>query len=192
MLSDEEVSSIETLAPLRQSLARIPCEPDRLNRMLYLESRHFLADHNLNYTDKASMAHGIEIRVPFLDPDLTRFATAVPPAWKQRGREGKAILKRAMEPTLPRDVIYRPKTGFGVPLRRWLRQELRETVCDTLSPERLKARGWFDPAQVNALVRNTEDDRVEGSYLVFSLLCVEVWCRLFLDQSGTSVEGSSR
>ncbi len=172
---------VRTEAPLERSLLRIPAEADRLNRMLYLEARHFLADHNLNYTDKASMAHGIEVRVPFLDPNLARFATTVPPAWKQRGREGKAIFKRAMEPTLPREVIYRPKTGFGIPLRRWLRQELRETVRDALSPAALKARGWFDPAAVHRLVQNTEDGRVDGSYLVFALLCVEVWSKLFLD-----------
>lgn len=184
-----QVAGTETLAPLKASLARIPHEPDRLNRMLYLEARHFLADHNLNYTDKASMAHGIEVRVPFLDPDLVRFATTVPSAWKQRGAVGKAIFKRAMEPALPRDVIYRPKTGFGVPLRRWLRHELRETVRETLSPERLKARGWFDPVAVGALVQNTDDGRVDGSYLVFALLCVEVWCKLFLDQGGARAGG---
>ena len=185
----DQLAGTETLAPLKASLARIPHEPDRLNRMLYLEARHFLADHNLNYTDKASMAHGIEVRVPFLDPDLVRFATTVPSAWKQRGAVGKAIFKRAMEPALPRDVIYRPKTGFGVPLRRWLRHELRETVRETLSPERLKARGWFDPSAVGALVQDTDDGRVDGSYLVFALLCVDVWCKLFLDQGVASAGG---
>ena len=90
------------------------------------------ADHNLNYTDRAGMAAGVEIRVPLLDLDLVRFATRVPARLKQRGRVGKAIFKQAMEPYLPHEVIYRPKSGFGAPLRRWLRHELRATVADTL------------------------------------------------------------
>ena len=175
------LKDVRTAAPLRSSLTRIPRETDRLNRMLYLDARHFLADHNLNYTDKASMAHGIEVRVPFLDPDLVGFATRLPTAWKQRGREGKAIFKRAMEPLLPRDVIYRPKTGFGVPLRRWLRHELREPVRDLLSPAVLHRRGWFDTDGVDALLRNNEAGKVDGGYLILALLCVEIWARLFLD-----------
>jgi len=174
---------VVTDSPLMQSLARIPDEPERLNRMLYLEAKHFLADHNLNYTDKASMASGIEVRVPLLDPDVVAFAVTLPPSLKQRGCEGKSLFKRAMEPLLPRDVIYRPKTGFGVPLRRWLKNELRELLRDTLSESALRRRGWFDPGRVCALIEANEAGRVDASYLIFELLCLEIWCGLFLDQT---------
>ena len=93
--------------------------------MLVLEQRFFLPDHNLTYTDKMSMAAGVETRVPFLDLDLVDFAARIPERLKQRGSVGKWVLKKAMEPFLPMDVIYRPKTGFGAPLRRWMRGELR-------------------------------------------------------------------
>src|SRR5712671_1577530 len=118
--------ALDTAEPLLASLRSIPQERDPLQRMLYLETRHFLADHNLNYTDRAGMAVGVEIRVPLLDLDMVQFATRVPAHLKQSGRVGKAIFKKAMEPYLPKDVIYRPKTGFGAPLRRWIRNEMKE------------------------------------------------------------------
>jgi asparagine synthase (glutamine-hydrolysing) len=169
------------MEPLVQSLARVPAERDPLQRMLFLETRHFLADHNLNYTDRAGMAAGVEVRVPLLDPDLVAFATRVPAAMKQRGRVGKAVFKRAMEPYLPPDVIYRPKTGFGAPLRRWLREELREMVGDTLAPDAVRRRGFFDPVAVTRLIELDRRGAVDGSYTIFALMCLELWCRSFLD-----------
>lgn len=96
----------------------------RLERLLALEQRFFLIDHDLTYTDRMSMAAGVEVRVPFMDPDLMDFAARVPSRFKQRGRKGKQVLKKSMEPYLPHDMIYRLKSGFSVPLRRWIRREL--------------------------------------------------------------------
>jgi asparagine synthase (glutamine-hydrolysing) len=175
------VAGEDTAAPLLESLSRIPNVHDGLERMLFLEGKHFLADHNLNYTDKMGMAAGVEVRVPLLDVELVRLATRIPPGMKQRGMEGKAVFKRAMEPDLPRDVIYRPKTGFGVPLRRWLRGELRDTVEETLSPASLSARGLFDPAAVRRLVELDRAGRVDAAYLILALMCTELWCRQFVD-----------
>jgi asparagine synthase (glutamine-hydrolysing) len=175
------VRDVDTDAPLLDSLSHIPCEQDRLQKLLYLEARHFLADHNLNYTDRAGMAAGVEIRVPLLDVDLVEFAASVPSAHKQRGRVGKAIFKKAMEPNLPREVIYRQKTGFGAPLRRWLRWELRSMVDDTLGEETLRRRGLFEPAAVHRLIALDRAGRVDGAYLIFALMSVELWCRRFID-----------
>jgi asparagine synthase (glutamine-hydrolysing) len=175
------LAGVETAAPLLEALKRIPGERNSLNRMLYLEAKHFLPDHNLNYTDKMGMAAGVEIRVPLLDIDLVDFATRVPPAMKQRRGVGKAIFKRAMEPHLPRDVIYRPKSGFGAPLRRWLRQELRDHVEDTLSTRSLANRNLFDPEAVRRLVDLDRAGRIDGSYTIFALMCFELWCRRFVD-----------
>ena len=129
--------------PLSELLADIPDRVARLERMLALEQRFFLADHNLNYTDKMSMASGVETRVPFLDLALVDFAARIPARFKQRGRVGKWVLKKAMEPYLPREVIYRPKTGFGAPLRRWLRHDLRDLRDDLLSGESFAAAGFL-------------------------------------------------
>ena len=123
-----------------------------LERMLALEQRFFLADHNLMYTDRMSMAVGVEVRVPFLDLDLVEFAASIPIGMKQRGKAGKWVLKKAMEPYLPHEVIYRPKSGFGAPLRRWMRFELRELLGDLLSVDSLKRRGLFEPFAVQRLI----------------------------------------
>jgi asparagine synthase (glutamine-hydrolysing) len=165
---------LDFLAPLSDS------KPD-IERMLALEQRFFLADHNLIYTDKMSMAAGVEVRVPFLDLDLLAFAGRIPSCFKQRGTVSKWVLKRAMEPYLPRDVIYRAKTGFGAPLRRWMRHELREMLGDVLSEDSLRQRGIFEPTAVQRLVQKNDTGQIDAAYLLLSLLCVEVWCRRFVD-----------
>jgi len=178
-----EVDPLPFSEPLMQSLGRVPKDIDELNRMLYLDCKHFLADHNLNYFDKMSMATGVEVRVPLLDPDLVSLAARIPVAYKQHGGEGKWIFKAAMEPLLPREVIYRPKAGFGVPLRHWLRNELRPMVEDTLSAESLASRGLFDHVGVQKLLELDRAGTVDAAYTILSLVCIELWCRMFLDVS---------
>jgi asparagine synthase (glutamine-hydrolysing) len=169
-------------APMLEFLARLPAGLLPLERMLALEQRFFLGDHNLPYADKMSMAASVELRVPFLDPDLVALANRLPARLKQRGRHGKWILKQAMEPFLPRDVIQRPKAGFGAPLRRWVRGELAELIGDVLSPARLRARGLFDPGRVVALIEQNRRGEIDAAYPIFALCCVELWCRQFLDR----------
>jgi asparagine synthase (glutamine-hydrolysing) len=171
--------------PLVASLAELPDSVPRLNRMLYLECRHFLTDHNLNYTDKMSMAAGVEVRVPLLDPDLVRLAFSLPLNQKQRGRQGKWVLTEAMRGILPDQVLNRPKTGFGAPLRQWLRGPLRALLNDTLSSSALRRRGLFDPVGVQQLIVDDAAGRVDGSYALLALLCVELWCQRFIDQRGS-------
>ena len=167
--------------PMLDFLSEIPQSATSLDRMLALEQRFFLADHNLTYTDKMSMAVGVEVRVPFLDLDLVSFSATLPDCLKQRGGEGKWILKKAMESYLPHDVIYRPKTGFGAPLRRWMRHDLRELLGDLLSEESLNRRGFFDASAVQQLISRNDSGRVDASYTLLSLLCIEIWCRQFYD-----------
>jgi asparagine synthase (glutamine-hydrolysing) len=150
--------------------------------MLYLEGKFFLADHNLNYVDKVSMANGVEVRVPLLDPELIRLAARLPLRYKQHGRTGKWVLRRAMAPYLPRDVVRRGKTGFGAPLRNWLREELRPLVDDVLSESSLRRRGLFEPAAVHSMVEMDRSRMVDASYTIFSMMCIELWCRMFVDR----------
>jgi asparagine synthase (glutamine-hydrolysing) len=166
---------IDFLGPLSDSVSS-------LDRMLALEQRFFLTDHNLNYTDKMSMAAGVEVRVPFLDLDLVDFSARIPMRFKQRGAEGKWVLKKAMESYLPKEVIYRPKTGFGAPLRRWMRYDLRGILGDLLSSESLRRRGLFDPSAVQNLIAANDIGKVDASYTLLSLMCIEIWCRRFIDE----------
>lgn len=168
--------------PLMASLSSLPPHVEPLNQMLYLEGKHFLPDHNLSYTDKMSMAVGVEVRVPLLDLDLIDLAARLPIRFKQRGRVGKYIFKKAMEPLLPAEIIYRPKTGFGAPIRRWLRQDLKPLVDDVLSTESLRRRGLFDPDGVHSLMDMDRRGAIDGSYPIFTLVCLELWCRIFLDR----------
>ncbi|MDQ3268621.1 MAG: asparagine synthase (glutamine-hydrolyzing) [Pseudomonadota bacterium] len=185
----EAIAGVRAQQPMLDYLQAIPAGPTRLERLLALEQRFFLADHNLTYTDKMSMAAGVEVRVPFLDLDLVELAARIPQNLKQRGTTGKWVLKKAMEPFLPHDVIYRPKTGFGAPLRRWMRHELRELLGDLLSERSLRARGLFDPVAVQGLIAENDGGRRDASYTLLSLMCIEIWCRVNLDDNAAG--GSS-
>jgi len=167
---------------MRDFLRSLNSDVTPLARMLALEQRFFLADHNMAYTDKMSMAVGVEVPVPFSDLNLIDFAARIPLNLKQRGQTGKWVLKQALEPFLLHDVIYRPKSGFGAPLRRWMRNELREMLRDLLSSESLKRRGLFDPVAVHALIDANDSRRVDAAYTLLSLLCIETWCRRFVDE----------
>jgi len=175
-------ASSPALAPILDFIRPLPSSVPPLERMLAIEQRFFLADHNLTYTDKMSMAVGVEVRVPLLDLELVEFAARVPPQFKQRGKVGKWVLKKALEPYLPHDVIYRPKSGFGAPLRRWMREELRPLVGDLLGADSLRRRGLFDPAAVQALIAANQDGRIDANYILLSLLSIEIWCRRFIDR----------
>jgi asparagine synthase (glutamine-hydrolysing) len=185
LYTPEFASSLENTRydePLRDLLSSLPSGLSPIERILALEQRFFLADHNLIYTDKMSMAAGVEVRVPFLDLDFVDYAAGIPWRFKQRGAEGKWILKKAMEPYLPKSVIYRRKSGFGAPLRRWIRYELRELIGDILSEDSLRRRGFFDPLAVKRMIQENEKGRIDASYTILSLLLIELWCSRFLDK----------
>ncbi|WP_060483748.1 asparagine synthase (glutamine-hydrolyzing) [Pseudomonas sp. NBRC 111123] len=176
-----QLAADELFAPLRETLSRVPAGATPLDKMLTLECKHFLTDHNLNYTDKMGMATGVEVRVPLLDMDLVRLAGKLPSEVKQKGREGKWIFKKAMEPYLPHDIIYRPKTGFGVPLRNWLQGRLKPLVDEVLSPASLRKRGIFDPEAVARLIAADRAGRIDAAYTLFGIVCMELWCKQYLD-----------
>ncbi len=178
-LADLDEESL--FAPLIKTLSNLPFDTDPLDKMLYLECKHFLADHNLNYNDKMGMAAGVEIRVPLLDLDLVDFAASLPVDFKQRGAVGKWIFKKAMESYLPHDVIYRPKTGFGVPLRKWLKGILKPLVDDVLSSNNLLSRGVFEPTAVKRMLDADRAGCVDASYTIFAIICIELWCRQYID-----------
>lgn len=169
--------------PMLEFLKPVKKRNTSIEKILLLEQRFFLADHNLNYTDKMSMATGVEVRVPFLDLDLVEYASKIPASFKQHGKEGKWVLKKSMERYLPRSVIYRPKTGFGAPLRRWMTHDLRGLLGDVLSTTNLVRRGLFDPKKIEALISANDNGKIDASYTLLSLLCIEVWCGEYLDRN---------
>lgn len=186
LFSDKFKSKFTPYSPEKQlmlSLEKLPDGVSDLTKMLYLEQKHFLTDHNLNYTDKVSMAHGVEVRVPLLDPYLIEHAQSLPDSYKQNGSIGKWVFKKAMEPYLPKDVIYRPKTGFGAPLRYWMRNDLRPLVDDILSESSLAKRGIFNPDKIKDLILKDSAGMGDYSYPLFAIISIELWCRIFIDNS---------
>jgi asparagine synthase (glutamine-hydrolysing) len=169
--------------PLIEALGMLPSGSEPLDRMLYLEGKYFLADHNLLYTDKMSMAASVEVRVPLLDPELVAFASSLPVSMKQRGKTGKWILKKAMETILPDDVIYRPKSGFFAPVRLLIKGALRPLMNECLAPEAVAKRAIFDAGEVSELIRKNDLGEIDGAYTLLTLLCIELWCRRFLDRA---------
>jgi len=135
----------------------------------------------LNYTDKMGMACGIEIRVPLIDLDLVELACSIPEHFKLHGVTGKYALKRAMEKFLPREVIYRPKTGFVAPIREWLDGPLQGQVRDILSPDAIRRRGWFSAHAVDRLFSELQEGQRDVHYTIWTLFTLEQWARLFLD-----------
>jgi asparagine synthase (glutamine-hydrolysing) len=153
-----------------------------LNRLLYVDLKTFLPCLNLITTDKTSMAANLEVRVPFLNRQMIEFTARMPPDLKLRGFKRKYILKRALEESLPHDVVWRRKAGFGAPIRSWLRGALRPLVDDLLSAETVRKRGLFRPEEVRRIVDQNAFGREDFRLQVFQLLNLELWHRQFMDK----------
>jgi asparagine synthase (glutamine-hydrolysing) len=158
---------------------------DWLNRLLYVDLKTFLPCLNLAYTDRMSMAASTEVRVPLLDDELVQLAARVPPRLKLRRTTRKYVLKKAMEGVLPDEVIWRPKAGFGAPLRAWIDEDLRPLVEDCLSPATVRARGLFEPSAVQALISDNEAGTSDNALRIWALLVLELWQRTFVDRAAS-------
>jgi asparagine synthase (glutamine-hydrolysing) len=157
-----------------------------LNQLLYLDAKTFLPCLNLAYTDKMSMAASTEVRVPLLDDEVVSLAANIPPNLKLRGLTRKYIFKRSMEGVVPPEVIWRPKAGFGAPVRSWLVGDLKPMVHDLLSADTVARRGLFDPREVVRLIADNEAGRADNSLRIWALMTLELWQREFVDRDGSS------
>ncbi len=150
---------------------------DPLALIQYLDLKTYLVGDINTKVDRASMAHSLEVREPLMDHPLVEWLATLPSNLKVRGGEGKFLLKRAMEPALPSDVLYRPKMGFAVPLARWFRGPLKQRVRDALLGERLLSTGWFDADTLKRLVDEHQSGRRDHSAPLWSLLMFEAFLR---------------
>jgi asparagine synthase (glutamine-hydrolysing) len=141
----------------------------------------YLPDDLLVKVDIASMAHGLEARSPLLDHKLMEWAARIPSIQKIEGGVTKSILKSALEPFLPNDILYRPKMGFGVPIDEWLKGELKEFAYDTLLSAQARQRGIITPAYVTSML----DEHCGGIRLhhtrLWALLMLELWFQMWID-----------
>lgn len=162
-------------------LHEIPDEKNILNQLLHLEMRSFLPCHNLNYTDKMGMAESVEIRVPYLDNELVKLAASIPAELKLKGITTKYILKKVAEKYLPKEVIYRGKTGFGAPIRSWMQDDaaFQQQVRTRLSNPIFVNNELFDHKAIEQMFEDTISKRKDHSYTLLGLLAIESWIRQF-------------
>jgi asparagine synthase (glutamine-hydrolysing) len=151
----------------------------------------YLPDDLLVKVDIASMAHSLEARSPLLDHHLMEWAARIPSEQKLANRETKYILKSALEPFLPHEVLYRPKMGFGVPIDRWLRKELKDYAHDILLSTEARQRGLVKPEYVQMLLdEHCNEVRLHQTRL-WGLLMLELWFRMWIDPPTTPMSPPS-
>ena len=161
-----------------------PGDGPYLQQLLRLDLATWLPDDLLVKVDRMTMAHAVEARVPFLDHRVVEGVMRMPPAWKLRGLAGKRILRRVGDTLLPRRIVKRKKTGFAVPVGEWAAGEMRERVMELLGPKSVGRRGLFETELVARLVGRASYSMFQRRRL-WTLLCLEIWCREFLDGRGT-------
>jgi asparagine synthase (glutamine-hydrolysing) len=135
----------------------------------------YLVDDLLVKTDRASMAHSLEARVPFLDTQVSDLALALPTSMKVRGFAKKRLLRRAMAPLVPKEIVQAKKQGFSIPAAAWLRGELEPFAREVLSPETLRRQGYFRPEAVSAMIDTHVSRREDLSRQLWGLLTFTLW-----------------
>jgi asparagine synthase (glutamine-hydrolysing) len=158
------------------------CDPVR--RMSYLDLKTFLPSLNLAYTDRASMAASVEVRVPLLDHRVVEFVARLPSDLKLRGSTRKYLLRQVARRHLPDSIIDRPKTGFAAPVRAWVQRDLREMIGDVLSRDRLRRRGVLEADAVWNVIDDVWSGREDNALRVWAFLSFELWAQTFLDGDG--------
>jgi asparagine synthase (glutamine-hydrolysing) len=150
-------------------------EADLVNRLLAVDQQTYLVDDLLTVADRTSMAVSLELRVPFLDHPLVEFMAQVPGRFKIKGNRKKHLLKQAFAADLPRGLLNRRKSGFSIPVARWLREDLRGLLEDYLSADRLNRQGFFEPKVVQALKREHFEGLHNHSSILWALLMFQLW-----------------
>jgi len=150
---------------------------DPLALIQYLDLHTYLVGDINTKVDRASMAHSLETREPLMDHPLVEWLAALPSSLKIRGSEGKFLLKKAMKPHLPAEILYRPKMGFAVPLAGWFRGPLKRRVREAVLGSQLAETGWFDTGYLRTLVDAHQSGARDCSSPLWSLLMFDAFLR---------------
>jgi asparagine synthase (glutamine-hydrolysing) len=162
---------------------------DNLNQFIYADLKTSLADDLLALTDKMTMAMSLECRAPFMDHELVELAARMPSHLKVRGFTMKYILKKAVQPWLPAEIVNRKKRGFGAPMGAWLRRDLKFLVEETLSEQAVRKRGLFQWPVVKQLIEKHQAQQGDYTDHLLALVNLELWFRQFIDRP---LEGLNR
>jgi asparagine synthase (glutamine-hydrolysing) len=175
-LSDRGTHASDRVAILRADISH----RDPLSQMMYIDMRLWLPDDLLLVGDKMSMAESVEMRVPFLDPELVEFVESLPSSFKIRYGQRKAVEKAAVLSVLPRKIVHRKERGFVTPVDRWLREDMSTVASGMLLSKRSACRELFAPAGIESLLCRHSNRRFDHTRQIFSLLSFELWARRFL------------
>lgn len=172
----------DTLTRLKTFFDR--CQATRFpDKVLYVDLKTYLPNDLLAYADRASMAHSLELRVPFLDHKVVEFAATIPYDLKLHGLTTKYVLREAVRGLLPPDVFRKSKKGFTFPMGLWIKRDWKDLVEDTLSEKAVQRRGYFRHAYVEWLLAQHYSERRDFSYEIWALVVLELWHRIYIDQS---------
>ncbi|HRF45361.1 MAG TPA: asparagine synthase-related protein, partial [Candidatus Competibacteraceae bacterium] len=177
-----QLGGYDALELFRRHAARADTD-DPLALIQYLDLKTYLVGDINTKVDRASMAHSLEVREPLMDHPLVEWLATLPSSLKIGGGESKYLLKKSLEPYLPREIMYRPKMGFAVPLIRWFRGPLKQRVREALLGQRLADTGLFNVAYLRHLVEAHESGRRDYSAPIWTVLMFEAFLR-------NGVEGS--
>lgn len=170
-----ELQQYRAVEVFQRHAASAPDHP--LSRIQYLDLKTYLVGDILTKVDRASMAHGLEVRVPILDHKFVDWLAGLPPELKLRGREGKYLFKKSLESRLPDEILYRPKMGFAVPLASWFRGPLRERVKTALLGPCMLDSGIFDRSFLQQMVDQHQSGRRDFSTPIWTLMMFEAFLR---------------
>lgn len=172
-----------------EEITRTVRDESHLRQMTWFDVFGWLPENTLVKSDKISMSHSVELRVPFLDRRVVEYALGLDDRMKLRGKVGKWVVKRAFADILPASVRERPKAGFAVPLTAWMFHEWRDVAMSTLLDVRSKTRVFYRPEEVERLFNVAMPQKRRAARLLWSLLTFEIWCQKALQN--TSVESTS-
>ena len=171
-----ELQGYAAVEVLRGHAARAPSDHP-LSLIQYLDLKTYLVGDINTKVDRASMAHSLEVREPLMDHPLVEWLSGLPPELKLRGGEGKYLLKKSLEPYLSDEILYRPKMGFAVPLARWFRGPLRQSVRNAVLGPVLADTGWFNAAYLRRLVDDHQSGLRDYSATLWTVLMFESFLR---------------
>jgi asparagine synthase (glutamine-hydrolysing) len=163
-----------------------------LDQQQYVDVKRYLADDILFKVDRMSMANSLETRGPFLDYTVVEFAMRLPQQLRMKGFTSKVLLKQTMESSFPNGFFQRPKLGFNIPYKNWLRNELRDVLQDALHPSRLQQQGIFIPSSVQLLMKEHIAGTRDHAHKLWQLLMFQLWAERFLEKTSNPVTVNNR
>lgn len=181
LIKEEHWSGVDDIYKEHEVLFHSKYNNDLINKMCHTDISMFMLGLNLTYTDRASMAASVEVRVPFVDKLVVEEAMSIPGHFKIKKGISKYILKKASENHLPKEIIYRPKASFGAPIRSWISNDLKPMVDDLLSEANVIKRDLLNYSFIKKLIDDDREGHADNAYQIYQLLTLELWCREYLD-----------